>query len=767
MKKITAILLALILTINSTLTTGFAQEAPPAPTTPPAPETPVTPENPYAPTPEPTAQPTEAPAATAQPTTAPEKTPHPKAATPKPAATAQVASTPKPAATPIPSITEQQAQAASSPSSAINGQPDYSNSTGGQNAVSQTGDGLVQTGDATVTASVGNDVNTNLLSGNNGNTGSSGTVANSQNGDSSTNNATANSNNSSDTTLSNLADIDNNIGLAAKTGDNTASRNTGDGAVLTGDANVGVTVINGGNNNVQGLSVNQYDVNDNQTGDIILGQSAPTASCGSVNVCQTGILGSDVKNTGNGTDSTNTASTNNNSTSDVAQANTADVTNNVAVDAITGQNNADSNVGAGQVETGDVNVAVTILNFLNNNILAGVIDVINIFDDYSGDIIIPKDQSTAQGPAGNNASGNAASGNNAAGNYVSNSGNGADSTNTAAQDSSLENSITQTNASDIDNNINIKANTGDNRTSSNTNGENSVETGDVNAHAQVYNLTNINSTDGGYVVLINDKGTWRGKVLGADGSEQMQFEVQPDGTVVATNNGNGTGSENNATANAQASETVTQTNTANVSNNVDINADTGNNSASRNTGGGAISTGDVNVGASIMNFVNNNFVGQTFRVLLVNVFGNWTGQVRKEGEQPAPQPENLANASDTSTPAIGGSEQSENQSSGSNQSTVAETAYSAPTQIANSNTNKGKVLGTMTKRNQDSGFSLNLADGRSYYTDDTVQVPASAPLIASIVEENTSGGFNYLWLLSLGLVPVAYVGYKKYQVIRN
>lgn len=757
MKQITAALLALILTINTTIGVGYAQEAPPTPTTPPVPETPTTPENPYVPTPAPTTQPTEAPAATPQPT--PEPTRHPKAATPKPAATAQTASTPQPAATAVPPVT-QQTQPSSTPTSAINGQPDYANTTGGQAALSQTGNGSVQTGDATVTANVGNDVNTNLLNSGSGAGGSNGSVGNAQNGDSSTNNATSDSNNSSDTTLSNLADIDNNIALAAKTGDNTASRNTGDGTVLTGDANVGVTVINGGNNNVQGLAVNQYDVNNNQSGDIILGYSAPTASCGTVNVCQSGILGADVKNTGNGTDSTNNAKANSNATNDVAQTNAADVTNNVAVDAITGQNHADSNVGAGHIETGDANVAVTILNFLNNNILAGVVDVINIFDDYSGDVIIPKAQTTAQsGPAGNHAAGN-----NAAGNHVSNNGNGDSSTNNAAQNSSLEKNIAQTNVSDIDNNINITANTGENRTASNTNGSNSVETGDVNAHAQVYNLANINSTDGGYVVLINDKGTWRGKVLGADGSEQMQFEVQPDGSVVATNNGNGTGSENNATSNAQASETVTQTNNANLSNNVNINADTGNNSASRNTGGGSVSTGDVNVGASIMNFVNNNFVGQTFRVLLVNVFGNWTGQVRKEGEpkttaqQPQPQ---------VNTPAIGGAtvtQDTTDEQTSMNQNTSGDS--NANQQIANVQRPKAssQVLGTMTKRNDSEGFSINLADGRTYFTDDTVQVPESAPLVASIVEKNDQdSGFNYLWLLSLGLLPAGYLGYKKYQ----
>lgn len=71
--------------------------------------------------------------------------------------------------------------------------------------------------------------------------------------------------------------------------------------------------------------------------------------------------------------------------------------------------------------------------------------------------------------------------------------------------------------------------------------------------------------------------------------------------------GNGSGSTNFATVNQTTTTTVTQSNNAYVTNNVDADADTGDNSAQFNTGGAvAIATGNANVDVTVSNDLNKN-----------------------------------------------------------------------------------------------------------------------------------------------------------------
>jgi hypothetical protein len=71
--------------------------------------------------------------------------------------------------------------------------------------------------------------------------------------------------------------------------------------------------------------------------------------------------------------------------------------------------------------------------------------------------------------------------------------------------------------------------------------------------------------------------------------------------------GNGSSSDNTANVNTQSTTTVVQNNTANVTNNVDANATTGNNDANDNTGGDVvISTGDAKTSVDVSTAVNAN-----------------------------------------------------------------------------------------------------------------------------------------------------------------
>jgi hypothetical protein len=122
------------------------------------------------------------------------------------------------------------------------------------------------------------------------------------------------------------------------------------------------------------------------------------------------------------------------------------------------------------------------------------------------------------------------------------------------------------------------------------------------------------------------------------GSEGTEFTVDENGTVTAsngdtTNTGNGAGSTNNASDTSNNSSNTEQTNTAHITNNINLSANTGGNTANENTGGSStVKTGNANVIANLVNFVNNNIVGKgKLVVTVVNVFGSWVGNLITPG----------------------------------------------------------------------------------------------------------------------------------------
>ncbi|HLB60289.1 MAG TPA: hypothetical protein VJL83_01650 [Patescibacteria group bacterium] len=147
------------------------------------------------------------------------------------------------------------------------------------------------------------------------------------------------------------------------------------------------------------------------------------------------------------------------------------------------------------------------------------------------------------------------------------------------------------------------------------------------------NVANTNIDGNWFLVLVNEAGNWIGQIFGGEegsniaGNAATDFTVDANGNVTVGNTGNGSGSTNTATADVTNNSTVEQTNTAEIVNNISLGANTGKNSASKNTGGSnMIETGDANIVANIVNFVNTNITGGgNLFVTVVNVFGSWTG----------------------------------------------------------------------------------------------------------------------------------------------
>ncbi|KKU82357.1 hypothetical protein A2973_02300 [Candidatus Gottesmanbacteria bacterium RIFCSPLOWO2_01_FULL_49_10] len=611
MKKFIAIIAIIGILLLQQVSFAQAYEAPTPPPAPTAPTAPTAPSAPSAPT-APTAP--DAPTAPTAPTYNPDPTPTEEptpTATPKPkkdstdttGGTGETQNQ-KTGAEPSPTPTQEPTQSVS-----------QEQGTGGQTASGQH-DPSINTGDATTTAVLESNANTNssLLPTGTGSAGSV-TIANTDNGSGSQNLGSATITDSNTTLQNNSASVVNDLSGASTTGQNTASKNVGDTTITTGDANTSGTLITALNTNIAGIAVSEFNVVDDQVGDLVLDFAA---NC--ISGCSTGSTS--ITNSGNGTGSENTGALDQNSTNATFQTNDATVANNMVLDSDSGHNTADKNTGGDtSITTGDANVSANSLTFANNNIAGNVVyGVVNIYADLTGDIIFPEEMLTTCCAVSNTT--------------LANIGNGASSVNTA--DATITNSdqTYQTNTAVIDNLIYVDAQTGENDVNKNTNGDNSIKTGSANVDAQVVNIAN-NNVDGGvwWLVLVNEAGNWIGKLMGSQdgvnmaGSAGTEFQVDPTGEISVTNSGNGAGSTNTGSVTQNSSNTTVQTNTAHILNTMDLSANTGGNTASKNTGGNnTIQTGDANVIANLVNFVNNNISSNSkLFVTVVNVFGSWTG----------------------------------------------------------------------------------------------------------------------------------------------
>lgn len=136
----------------------------------------------------------------------------------------------------------------------------------------------------------------------------------------------------------NYGSVVNDINLNANTGGNSASKNTGEGHVTTGDIATGVGVSNLLNRNV-----------------------ADVEACGG---CDFDILAANEKT---GADSENKAKVEVDKTTTVQQDNTAYIRNYINQDLNTGDNKANKNTGMGSISTGDVESVSLVENAANKN----------------------------------------------------------------------------------------------------------------------------------------------------------------------------------------------------------------------------------------------------------------------------------------------------------------------------------------------------------------------------------------------------------------
>lgn len=252
---------------------------------------------------------------------------------------------------------------------------------------------------------------------------------------------------------------------------------------------------------------------------------------------------------GNGVDTNNDANVNMTQQTTVNQQNVANIENDVDVTANTGDNTASRNTGGDtMVDTGNANVDVSISNSGNTN----VADVNNCCD-ADIDVLISE--------------------------------NGDNSDNTVNLNTAHQTTVTQWNVANVENDVDVDANTGGNNADRNTGGNVTISTGNADVSdngVKIVNALNANSASIG---------------SGAGGQGMLSLRIL----------GNGVDTNNDINLNLASITTLEQGNLANVENDVDVDADTGNNVASRNTGGDVlIDTGDAKVDVWVETMANFN-----------------------------------------------------------------------------------------------------------------------------------------------------------------
>lgn len=267
------------------------------------------------------------------------------------------------------------------------------------------------------------------------------------------------------------------------------------------------------------------------------------------NVAAPAFASTTIEISGNGAGSDNTAAVQSTNTTSVSQSNTANVTNTVKTNADTGDNKANYNTGGNVgIQTGDAKVTANVANDLNKNIAS--VDCCGASDTN-----------------------------------VKISGNGAKSDNAVALVNSNTNAISQSNNANVKNDVDVDADTGYNKAGGNTGGDVVIKTGDAKVNVDVATVANVNSAK-------------IGGGLSASPTPSASFWIV----------GNGAGSDNEIAAALVNANSIGQSNNANIDNDVDVDAETGDNEANFNTGGDVvILTGDAKATVEVDNSVNFNF----------------------------------------------------------------------------------------------------------------------------------------------------------------
>lgn len=278
----------------------------------------------------------------------------------------------------------------------------------------------------------------------------------------------------------------------------------------------------------------------------------------------------------------------------INSASTSTLSNDLKIDANTGDNSVVLAQENAIIQTGDINIVNDVFNIANLNVAGDnwFFAVVNIFGELQGDIVLP-------GWNGEPVASQA--------------------TSTAVATSSVQEIlVTNTNTLSMLNDVIVDADSGNNFASSSN--SSLINTGEVNAKTAIFNLLNYNVFGKKWTLAkVNIFGDWQGVIQNLPPG--YDYFTDNNGVTIFNNFKN-----DNDLSEMYAKLALTNFNYSETLNKIEINADTGNNSILHSQNAG-IDTGSINIQNALLNFINANFIGDSWEFSMINVFGKWVGNL--------------------------------------------------------------------------------------------------------------------------------------------
>ena len=374
----------------------------------------------------------------------------------------------------------------------------------------------------------------------------------------------------------NEALVANEAGATANTGANKISASEGEAAIETGDALAYANVLNLLNTNVVGtdFEIQFLDFLENYQGSLDFNQIWEEF------VAQGGT---------------------NPSLFQIQNSNLAILDNQVEVVANSGDNEIDGS-GEAAIKTGSATALANVINLVNLNLVGSqfFLGVLNIFGNFEGDLIFPAPEKflASVGATGSDEGAGAA---------------------VAAPVA-----VISQNTAMVSNEVTAGANTGANQVTD-SQGDSVIQTGNAVSQANAVSVVNTNiQSNNWFFLMINNFSRQLAQVFGwaAPGETESLASGEPNIFQL------GLSAESMATSSPGSSQSVVANqNDAAVTNQVTATANTGANQINDNQGDSRIETGDAKAVSNLVNLVNLNILGSRWFMGLVNIFGDWQGNV--------------------------------------------------------------------------------------------------------------------------------------------
>lgn len=180
--------------------------------------------------------------------------------------------------------------------------------------------------------------------------------------------------------------------------------------------------------------------------------------------------------------------------------------------------------------------------------------------------------------------------------------------NVSSADNLTINNVTD---NEINNDVNLTATSGDAAVRKNTTAGNATS-GDATALANIINLINSAiAADQSFVGVINILGDFNGDILIPDHLRNLMA--------------GGSNADSNLTVTEETNATINTTTVADINNDLDVTAASGDASVSRNTNAGSATSGNAETNVTIYNLLGKNVSAENGLLVFVNVLGTWVG----------------------------------------------------------------------------------------------------------------------------------------------